>query len=362
MTDGERAWPSASAYVVAVQAPTSLAPAALAGARPRPGPFGLPTAVTGQHGVVFPLEQPAGAVALKCFTTPPDDATRHRYRLLSDHLRRVSSPLVDVRWHERGILVDGRWWPVVVMPWLPGTTLDLAVAARLDEPAALRSLAREVRSTLVSLGAARIAHGDLQHGNLLVEDDGHLHLVDYDGVWVPGAEALSPRELGHRAYQHPQRLASGGWGPWVDVVPGLVIYLSLRAVAADPTLWERGHDGENLILTSRDLAEGDGSDMVHALRTSPDEVVGRLADLLVRCCAAPPGALGRLEVLLRQLDGGAAVAPAVDVRAPGARPHWLAAPPSGPEQAGAPPPAAGPPPEADFVWTPQRRRRRLRRR
>lgn len=358
-----RAWPSASAYVAAVQDPSALAVAELVGASPRAGAFGMPVAVAGQHAIVVPFDGPHGSVACKCFTTPPDDATRHRYRVLAQHLRTVDAPLVDVAWHDRGVVVDGQPWPVVTMPWLPGTTLDLAVADRLDDAEALRAMADGVVDLVAQLAAARIAHGDLQHGNVLVEPDGRLHLVDYDATWVPGAEGLRPDELGHRAYQHPARLAEGSWGPWIDVVPGLVVHLSLLAVAAEPGLWGWGHDGENLLLGPDDLRHPEASDMLAALRASPDRRVAELSELLVRCLAAPPASLGSLDRLLRS-DGAPT---AVEVRAPGARPDWLAAaaeavPADGAGSDGSAAASAGAPPaDAEFDWPAPRRWRRRRR-
>src|SRR5207248_10425515 len=54
------------------------------------------------------------------------------------------------------------------------------------------------------LEAAKVAHGDLQHGNILVRG-GSIQLVDYDGMWVPALSGRDATEIGHRAYQHPER-------------------------------------------------------------------------------------------------------------------------------------------------------------
>ena len=39
-----------------------------------------------------------------------------------------------------------------------------------------------------------IAHGDLQHGNIIVQDDGTIRLVDYDGCYVPELAGLKSNE------------------------------------------------------------------------------------------------------------------------------------------------------------------------
>lgn len=358
----DAAWPSASSYVLAIQDPSARGPAPLDGLALRHGVLGLPAAVAGQHAVVFAFEEPTGPVAVKCFTSAPGDAARHRYRLLGDHVRAAgATPIAPVTWHDRGVLVEGRWWPVVTMPWLPGSTLDVAVAARRHDPEALRRVALGILRLTHELSRHRVAHGDLQHANLLVDDDDEVRAVDYDGVWLPGAEALPPAERGHRAYQHPQRLRDGGWGPWIDTTPALVLHLSVVALAADPSLWGRFHDGENLIVRPADLLDPTGSEVLAAFDASEEPGVRAEAALLRRCLAAradtlPP--VGRL------LDPVGAVRPdlAPDVAAPGAEPHWAPAhdPAGGDRTAPVPdaPPRVGAPPAAgEFTWSPTPPRR-----
>jgi hypothetical protein len=60
------------------------------------------------------------------------------------------------------------------------------------------------------LREAGVAHGDLQHGNVLLvpatdTDRLSLKLVDYDGMFVPALTGAQTGEVGHPAYQHPQR-------------------------------------------------------------------------------------------------------------------------------------------------------------
>ena len=58
------------------------------------------------------------------------------------------------------------------------------------------------------LSALNIAHGDLQHGNLLVTPSGEPKLIDYDGMFVPGLAKIGACEKGHVNYQSPTRTMS----------------------------------------------------------------------------------------------------------------------------------------------------------
>jgi hypothetical protein len=316
-------WPSARDYVQALADPSAnLRSAALREVRVRPGMFGLPAAATGQNAVVLPVDGPDGAQALRCFTRRPADATRHRYRLLEQHLRREPHPsLTTVRWLEDEVLVDGRPWPVVVMPWLPGDTLHTAVEDRLGDADRLRGLARRVRAMVRELHEVRVAHGDLQHGNILVDEDDAIRLVDYDSVLVVGAETLVPDEVGHPAYQHPERLRTAAWGPGIDTFSALVIETSLLALGAEPDLFASFHDGENLVLGADDYAAPATSAALGRLLVSPDPEVVRRARLLRACLDAPLARLTSLEEVLAT-DPDALVAARPD-SAPGARPEWV---------------------------------------
>ena len=87
----------------------------------------------------------------------------------------------------------------------------------------------------------------------MVQRDGNIRLVDYDGMFLPQFRGARSPELGHTNYQHPLRTAEN-YDASVDNFPSLVIYLSLLAIAADPGLWSF-YDEKNLILTRDDYTD-----------------------------------------------------------------------------------------------------------
>src|SRR5260370_30145657 len=101
------------------------------------------------------------------------------------------------------------------MEWITAKQLIPWIETRLADRAALARLAEGFAALVASLEAAGIAHGDLQHGNLLVTARGDLKLIDYDGMYVPALRNSPAMELGQPNYQHPRR-AAGDYGPWLD--------------------------------------------------------------------------------------------------------------------------------------------------
>ncbi|MEI2715126.1 MAG: hypothetical protein V9G04_17975 [Nocardioides sp.] len=249
--------------------------------------LGMPASATGQNAIVFELEHDSGPVALRCFTHLPPDAA-NRYRQIDEFLSTAPLPRVaPVRWVDYGLEVSGARWPAVLMPWAPGLPLNDAVGDAVEDPARLMAYADEWLAVGANLAAEGAAHGDLQCGNVLVDESGVFRLVDLDGFYAPGV-TTAPTETGHPNFQHPKR-SKADWGPDVDAFSLLVGYLSLRALAVDPGLW-RFHNGENLILTQADFEQPANTDVWRALAQSPDQDVRRLASQLEEFCGAsrPP--------------------------------------------------------------------------
>ncbi|MEI5101075.1 hypothetical protein RB200_24145 [Streptomyces sp. PmtG] len=293
-------WPTKTEYADAVQDPaTAFADAGLARAVLDLNRFGMPRTSSGRNAVVFRLLGAGGPCAVRCMTRPPA-AGAQRYDALGRHLRAHACPaLTPASWRERGIRVGGAWWPVVLMPWVPGDTLDVAVSRRLEEPRALRHLAANWRVVLVQLARAGVGHGDLQHGNVLVDDELRLQLVDLDGVWVPGERRWPRADAGHPDYRHPKEDGELR-GVRLDAFPASVIFLSALAVAADPGLWTL-HTQENLIFRAADFTRPGRTPLWERLGKSPDPRVAAMASRLAADCGRAPGQAGAPEELVAAL-------------------------------------------------------------
>ncbi|WP_149825093.1 protein kinase domain-containing protein [Streptomyces tailanensis] len=253
-----------------------------------------PKAISGNFASVFSVTAPDGQrYALKCFTRDSTSLTR-RYTAISSALGALSHAWsVGFEFLDEGVLVAGEWYPVVKMAWVQGTDLLNWLDRNRTDTAAVQALADRFLALVADLDKAGIAHGDLQHGNILVASDGTLRLVDYDGMYVPALKGEKATENGHRNYQSPSRTAAD-FGPAMDRFSAWVIQLSLLAVAADPGLWTQLHDphGEFLILSEADFTEPAMSLAWPVLLGHPDErvraVATRVKNLLGKPCAALP--------------------------------------------------------------------------
>jgi hypothetical protein len=253
-------WPMSQDYNEAVQTPAvSFADPDLRAGRAATNALGIPLPCSGNFADVYQLRCPGGDFAVKCFTREVS-GLRERYSEIGIHLRRVRLPFaVDFEFLEQGVRVAGRWYPVLKMSWVEGLTLNAFVRDSVGKPETLEALARIWLRMAGRLRGAGIAHGDLQHGNVLLVPDRTgeslgVKLIDYDGMWVPALAGRPSGEIGHPAYQHPQRLREGTYGPEIDRFPLLVIYCALRCLQVGGRgLWERYDNGDNLLFRQQDF-------------------------------------------------------------------------------------------------------------
>jgi hypothetical protein len=283
--------------------------------------LGMPEPVSGNFASVF---QVAGADgdrwAVKCFVRPDQDRHR-RYGAITTALQALRHPaLVDFDYLDEGVMVAGVRYPLLKMRWVQAQSLMPWLEANLSHPDRLRAVADQFAEVVRALERAGIAHGDLQHGNLLITDSGELKLIDYDGMYVPEIAGLPPNEKGLVNYQHPQR-ADRDYGPGLDRFSAWVIYTSLVAVAARPELWRRlrtSDDDTKLLFAAADYLDPAGSAALRELRTAGPAHLAVLADRLAEFARLAPAQIPALEAV----PAGVAVQPAPAVQAE--IPDWLA--------------------------------------
>jgi hypothetical protein len=248
------AWPSPQDYNEAIQAPRLcfIDPSLRAGTLAL-NKFGLPIAISGGFASVYQLTLPnaGGKWAIRCFLSAVDNQQR-RYSEISKTLITLKLPYtVHFRYQAPGIRVNGREFPIVSMEWLAGDLFGDYIQVNHFDPVRMGQLASKWVAMIATLRAHKIAHGDLQHGNILVVNQ-ELKLIDYDGMHVPALATLQSTEDGHPNYQHPKR--KGLFNPDIDNFSAWVVYCSLRILELDPNAYHlaRRLGRDECILFNRD--------------------------------------------------------------------------------------------------------------
>jgi hypothetical protein len=267
--------------------------------------MGLPVVRSGGFAITYELTGPSGAWAVRCFhkTTSGLDDLKRRYDAISGYLNSQRSRyFVSAEYQEDGIRVRQVHAPITKMAWSDGEPLNVYVEKHVRDRQRMIRLAPNFVALIEHLERNGVAHGDLQHGNILVSQ-GDFKLVDYDGMFVPSLKGLSSNELGHVNYQHPKRSASD-FNDRIDRFSAIVIYIALTALIVKPDLWdEYGAGGENLLFQQSDFIDPNRSKLFADLNRIPS--IDRMASHFAAIC------LGELDDVpaLIPFSNGTLVAP-----------------------------------------------------
>jgi eukaryotic-like serine/threonine-protein kinase len=295
-------FPSAQDYSTAVQNPPSaFGPGPLSTAEFDLHPLlQVPVPASGSAAVVFKASVAGSERALRFFLRE-DVSDRDRYTALNDHVgkRGLADCVATARWCDNAITVHGQRYPMIDMQWINGRTLETYVEYLVDigNTAALATLAQRWRALIARLQEADFAHGDLQHGNVLIDEGGTLRLVDLDGCWIKPFQGKSPpSEAGHPNYQRPGRV----WGPTMDTFPGLVIYTALLALSKKPALWSMLHDGEDTLFKAPDFTRPGSTEVWRELGAVQDPQLRTALQQLEHRCKTNEPSDDTLEASLGQ--------------------------------------------------------------
>lgn len=245
----------------------------------------------GGFACVFQYETftPQKLWAVRCFLKSTSTVANH-YSKVSSRLPTIpcSSYFVECSFLDQGIRVDSNLYPIVKMEWAEGKDLRTFIRDNLNNSNQLDLLAQawiKLSKDLVDNG---IAHGDLQHGNIIIDESNgvNIKLIDYDGFYFSvDGNSIKDEIKGIPDYQHPLRKSLPNQCLQIDFFPELVIYLSIIAIAEDPQLWNNYNleKTERLLFSVADFQDPDRSQVLNHLSQMSPNIV-RLADEFKKIC------------------------------------------------------------------------------
>lgn len=241
---------------------------------------GEPIMSSGNFAVVFKMSDENGKqYAVRCFHRAQQGREKN-YRLICEELSKVSSPyLSSIKYYEKELFIDTEEYPVLLMDWVEGTTLDKYIRKVLDDKKALRQLADNFRKLSIWLLSQPFAHGDLKPDNILVRDDGSLVLVDYDGMFVPAMQGQRAREIGSPDFRNPSR-TEDDFNKEIDNFPIVSILLSLELLVENKDYLSRYGAEDRLLFSEKDYRDIENSKFFKRAYSTYNEDVSELALML----------------------------------------------------------------------------------
>lgn len=220
---------------------------------------------SGNYAVVFKMlcNKTGKNYALKVFHRHQEGRTES-YKHISKHINNTESPyLVHYDYCENEIEVDGQEYPALIMEWVEGQTLGnyLTELVQNEDTTGIFQLACSFDKMAVWLLEQPFAHGDLKTDNILIDENGTLRLIDYDGMFTPEMQGQHARENGSPGFRHPNRKIEH-FNSQIDDFPILIISTGLQI------LTELKH------LSSLTFKKNDSFSFFDYLLFSEDELTG----------------------------------------------------------------------------------------
>ena len=235
---------------------------------------------TGGFTVVFPVKTHHEKWAFRCWHTEMGNV-RDRFKIISDYINGLnSSYFCNFYYCDKGLVVDGKLFPTTRMKWVNGETINQYMINNAKNKEKMLSLAEKFIAMIDFLHSHHIAHGDLQHGNIIIEND-ELKLVDYDSLFVPGLEGESDIIIGKAEFQHPNRKQLKIASEKLDFFSELTIYISILAIAYQPTIIEEFPIDDSLLFQSSDWLDFEGSKIYKTLKAIGNKDICLLLDILI---------------------------------------------------------------------------------
>lgn len=221
-------------------------------------------AYSGGFSVVFPYKTTKGEEwALRCWHTDLGNLRSH-FDILSEELQKLGSTyFCDFTYIDEGILVNGMKYPTTRMRWVEGDNLKEFLCKHGKEKERIKKLAYSFLTMIRFLHEHSIAHGDLQHGNILIDKTDNIFLIDYDSVYLPALYGQADFITGLKGYQHPSRVSNINASEKLDYFSELIIYTSILAIAENPSLADKYNleNTEHLLFAHEDFIDLESSEI-----------------------------------------------------------------------------------------------------
>lgn len=242
---------------------------------------------SGSYAVVFKVRSEQKTSAIRCFLTTEQENI-DRYKIISDHLKTIDTTWkVDCTFLDNEINVEDNLYPVLKMDWIEGQLINQFVSQNLHNNQILSELQAQLVAISDSLEQLNMGHGDLQSGNIMVQQTStgfQLKLIDYDGMFVPAFRGRKSLENGRTEFQHPKRNPNI-FSPLIDRFSFWVMLTALEAIKYDKSLWQEVMQGgfntlDNFLFTIADFKNPNQSALFHRLKNINNQDVNFYADKL----------------------------------------------------------------------------------
>lgn len=238
---------------------------------------------TGGFTAVFPVVVNGEKWAFRCWHAYIGN-TEKRFQEIAKCVKSSQAHyLCDFAYVDNGVLVDGKLYPTTRMKWVEGQTIKDYICTNIYNKSKLLQLADSFLTLIKDMHNRDFAHGDLQHGNIIVDNKGSLYLVDYDSFYCPALKGEKDIIKGLPDYQHPARNYNSLSHEKLDFFSELIIYTSIIAIAENPNLATKYQvaNSERMLFSKNDYQNFTCSTIYKDLKSLCNDKISTLLETIV---------------------------------------------------------------------------------
>ena len=251
-------YPSVSDYIESVKLVGNNF-STLTNLRPVTDSSGQPILKIGESAVVFKMfdVNTSHFYAVRCFLGYQDQQIDY-YQHIKEALKDVSNNyFVPFQYYDNEIYVScnslyNKYYPVLLMDWVEGYTLESYITKFVDDRYKLLQLTYKFSQLTNWLLSQSFAHGSIDKDNILINADGQIKLVDYDNMFTPSMKEKGFNKKCKSSIRNPLH-KDCAWGECMDDFPLILILLSLKIISNQPNLFKQRKRNNHLLFSDSDL-------------------------------------------------------------------------------------------------------------
>lgn len=228
---------------------------------------------------------------------------------------RILSTLQNVK----GVVTVYDWFEAndtayIVMEYVRGQTIEAYVHENNIKPGQLIDMFREMVDSLIAVHAQGVVHRDISPGNIMVQEDGTLKLVDFGAAVTEQRRSknMDQTVIFNRKFAPVEQYdEKGEQGPWTDVYAlSATLYYLLTDELPQEALLRKQKDALKELHSYRlDLKKWQEKAIMEGMAVMPDKRIRSMEHFRSILYHLPlPEELARRRALLLKMAVGAAVA------------------------------------------------------
>lgn len=194
----------------------------------------------GREAIVFPLDIKGRKYALRCLKNISiDDANQYVSDINSiyTYLREKGITFfIDTKAIPNVFITPKGILPALLMNYCAGNALSTFLIDNLYDYDRLEKLLNRFVEICALNQANGIVHGDLHDGNLRIDDNADITIIDTDNICVnPDSKVID--KGANRLWQHPQRFYDGKLFVGIDSFSEIILYINICCARYAPDLY-----------------------------------------------------------------------------------------------------------------------------